>query len=980
MSGCGWSRIHLALALIFSVLSHANAACNLCNTSLSFVTAKAGRVSGLRITFLLDDVFEQLDTVTFKLPEFSRADGTEDLSNIVDASGTVGIAAFTLARWNEPNSLLTLTHITPVTIPAKTLISLLVRADAGIALPVNGVVGDDPNFQIRTDTRYQNTVFEPILSTQAVGVLYNTSLTYGSEEPNGVTSLDVNFTFSANLQPGDTITLLLDSFTIGSTTTFTSSATICSDPYLVSKSCSSGNISGIASSPGGGVSVSFAFSDPVLELESVTLLIPSSVGISLPPLGTSENNPLLTIQTDALEGPVETHPIESSEYVPRITLSYDPPRAGTGECDQHSVADGSCLTFVDEGTDITFTMTYSLAMAANDTVVLSLPSFTRSTYQQTLPSAPITEIPCVSCNVANFALTGTSAAVLRGGSWNEATETLTVTFGAAVASQRLISFTIPASVGLILPFPAIKDDPALTYEVQAAAGTLSATPITSSPAIGAFVESVGASQFASTSLSMAEARVGVPGSLTLVFKLTSDLATGQCIGFCGTQDGVPIVASVVREVIGPELVLLTLPGFSRAGGDIGLIPTDSSSFSTASWDESSSVLKLSSSAATPGGTEVTVTIGPSAGIRVPTSGLELNTNALKIATNAAIGPVVNTAVAGVQAVGFLSNTALSVSPRKAGVAVEINVTVTYSQFIRATESFTLSLPGYTRDSTLPTTLTVSAWVGGTDFAVYADWAPAGPSITLVVGAGGIAAGSELLVIIGESNGIVLREEGMAALAPRKLWRARNAAAVPGGWLLAELAFYADKACTQRLFPLDPAASNVASVGAGLASLDACRNFTFAPASSGGCGANNSNTRAAFVGELAACKEILCTVGFFPEYLVGQGAAGAYILGRGHGCVVGDGGLPSAFSAGADEICVASTLPAAHATDNSSQTFWWAGVDSSNATATLEGYVGVEFSDPEAVACVGVEQGMLTEGANYSASSVIIEARDRKSVV
>eukprot|EP00961_Rhodomonas_salina_P190243 2566726-Rhodomonas_salina.1 len=37
----------------------------------------------------------------------------------------------------------------------------------------------------------------------------------------------------------------------------------------------------------------------------------------------------------------------------------------------------------------------------------------------------------------------------------------------------------------------------------------------------------------------------------------------------------------------------------------------------------------------------------------------------------------------------------------------------------------------------------------------------------------------------------------------------------GGWLLAELAFYADKACTQRLFPLDPAASNVASVGAGL---------------------------------------------------------------------------------------------------------------------------------------------------------------------
>lgn len=110
MSGCGWSRIHLALALIFSVLSHANAACNLCNTSLSFVTAKAGRVSGLRITFLLDDVFEQLDTVTFKLPEFSRADGTEDLSNIVDASGTVGIAAFTLARWNEPNSLLTLSE------------------------------------------------------------------------------------------------------------------------------------------------------------------------------------------------------------------------------------------------------------------------------------------------------------------------------------------------------------------------------------------------------------------------------------------------------------------------------------------------------------------------------------------------------------------------------------------------------------------------------------------------------------------------------------------------------------------------------------------------------------------------------------------------------------------------------------------------------------------------------------------------------
>eukprot|EP00961_Rhodomonas_salina_P238984 3229135-Rhodomonas_salina.1 len=62
--------------------------------------------------------------------------------------------------------------------------------------------------------------------------------------------------------------------------------------------------------------------------------------------------------------------IDASSVFPYVAVLLTVMRmlqAGTGECDQHSVADGSCLTFVDEGTDITFTMTYRSALLLPDT-------------------------------------------------------------------------------------------------------------------------------------------------------------------------------------------------------------------------------------------------------------------------------------------------------------------------------------------------------------------------------------------------------------------------------------------------------------------------------------------------------------------------------------------------------------------------------------------------------------------------------------
>eukprot|EP00286_Rhodomonas_abbreviata_P013957 CAMPEP_0181340756 /NCGR_PEP_ID=MMETSP1101-20121128/30023_1 /TAXON_ID=46948 /ORGANISM="Rhodomonas abbreviata, Strain Caron Lab Isolate" /LENGTH=1549 /DNA_ID=CAMNT_0023451941 /DNA_START=215 /DNA_END=4865 /DNA_ORIENTATION=+ len=927
---------------------------------------EAGRAAAITFKFIYDKTFQRGDTVTINVPGFSSASNTF-FSPVV--SNDMAFSAFLAGTWDAATNLITLTHLFDP-IAAFTEITVTIGTGAQIELPLDGIVADDPAYQIRTDTHHENTNFRPLDSTEPIGVLYNTSLTYSPKLPSYPSQIALNFTPSANLMPGDSVFLSLAQFSLAtSPISFNASAIICENPLLLSKACSHGNLSGTASETGGIVTVTFSLWDIVYGLESVSLWIDAAVGITLPELGSSENNALLTLATDSAAGPVgKGQIIESSDFVSQIGLSYDPPKAGTGECLTHSEIDGSCLTWRDEGVDITFSLTDISVMAANDIILLTLPNFTRSTLRQTLPGDPITSIPCTSCDLDLFTLTGISSGTVQQASWSEANARLTVFINGSVPAYGLVSFTIPSSAGLVLPAPLQENWPALKAHVLTAAGTGTENPIPVSVGVGAFVSVRGDDKYASTSFGMPGARAGFPGALNISFTLTGAISTGQCVSFCGTEDGNPIPASVNREVIGPEVVTIELQGFRRLGGDLGHIETSSARFGFASWEESRSILTLTSTANTPGGMAVNVVIPASAGIMLPSDGMRKNVNLLSIATNAESGPVPGTAVAEVQPVGYLISSSLAVAPLKAGVPVEINVTLAYSQKILARETFRVELPGFSRDDALPAVLSVQSWKGGVDFEVYADWDTTGtaPAVNLVMGAGGVDAGSELLVAISIANGITLRESGMAKVARRKFWRVANADAVAGGWLVAEVSFFRDAACSERLVPL--AGGEVASMGEGLPAHGPCSLVLAAPA--GGC---PNGTRSATVAELAACKQVLCDVNAFPEYLVAEGAS-AHLLGRGYGCTVSGGAAPAALG-NADLACTNATLPAAHATDNSSRTWWWAGSSAGDANGTTAGagYVGVELSAEESVQCAVVEQGVMEDGAAYAASEGLVQA-------
>jgi len=978
----GW----MLLAMVLAMLAGNAGACTLCNTTLSFSVPKAGRATGITVEFRYTHIFEREDTVTVHLPGFTRQAGSTGTSLLsTTTTNALGLSAFSTASWDQEAEILVLSHLLPVVIPADTLLAVTVGAGANIRLPALGVPAAAPSIEIKADTGKPpyNVPFAPFARIPPVGVILNTTLSFAPDLPNYPTGIALDLTPSFPISPGDTISLALTDFAVAGERYFSAAASICTDAFSRFEACSAGTVNGRANPTSSGVKVAFNFSDTVDAFERVRLVIPASVGIKIPIAGSLINNGALTLTSDAVAGPVLAQKIESSEAVSQVALSYAPPRGATGECARHDLQTGECLAWVDEGVDITFALTRTITFEANDTVSLKLPGFSRRRPRQALPQDAASAVECApNCNLASIALGGLSAATVPRGVWDEATNLLTLVFSGALAFDQLIHVTIPASASIFPPaFGLTTNQANLRYGVQAAAGVQSLATITSSPAVGAFVLAApGVSEGFRASSSLAysgKPTASLPLSMLLNFTMTGAVtATGRCLRYCGTTAGQPLVASRNRAVFGAATISLSLPGFSRRGGDLAHFSltgvggaSESSTFKSGSWIESSTTLVLTASEAALAGSVHTVAVPAALGIRLPSSGVTRNLAALKIETDTAAGPVTPTAIAVSPAIGALSNMSIVFEPRKAGVPVAVTIRVLLNRFIAAREIFRVALPGFTRSPGLASEIPVEATADGTRVQIYADWeepalGPAGsgpPALNFVVGAGGLATGSLVEVMIPITAEIVSRPAGNPVVAPKRYWRVVMETPVAAAWAVHEINFFQDSACiipvathSQGAFSSSPAPPGPPT---------SCAALQFANETAG-CPAN---TRPAHLAELEACKRFLCSSAM-PEYLNVEGDS-AHMLGSAYGCTPNAGASPLP---GGDFLCASLHPPASNAFDALSETVWLSNGNLTGAMAR-DAFVGMDFGPggEVSVRCVSVEQAHAN--ASLAGSAVTVQA-------
>jgi hypothetical protein len=1025
--GPGHAVLTLAAVLIVAAgLPGAQAQCELCQTGLKFIAPVAGKAVPMIVQLRFKHKFVQGDSVVLKLPGFIRDAGSTTAYAAVSALDGDGnpSPAFTAASWDEAGKLLTLHHINPIQVVANTLLRVTVPKNIGVRLPGGGAVANSTEYKIRAAAVAAATEFEPLKQTEPVGVLYNSSVTFEPALPLTTAALTLNFTLSIRMDAGENATLELPSFTVNRTSVVTCGMVVCSNIWDLRRTCSEGSIDVEVSTRGASVMITLMLADTVRDLESVTVTVPTSAGITTPAFSAANNYDLL-LASKSLAGPVLPAPVEASNEIPRYSLFYRPAKAATGECASHDLATGSCTAWQSEQAELNVNIVLDRAIAPGQQVLLQLPGFSRKVARQSLPTAPIDrQCSGASCDSTIVPL-GSSSNFVPSAQWNESKTTLTFALNASLPSNWLVSVTIPASAGLHLPITGVAlVQTSISFEhVEAAVQNAPVNPY--APAVGAFVRSSAeGSLYASSGLLLMNDRAGaVAGRLNFTF--TAGLATSQCVAFCGTKDHAPLPFSVKREIMGPVTLILTLPGFSRAGGNLDHFEIPHSpNFAHASWIESSSTLVLTATGANAGGTLVSVPIPQGAGISLPVDGVTRNSARLRIATNSLAGPVINTSIGYSTAIGSITDASVSFSPSKAGVPVTITLSFSFSQYIAAREYFTVTLPGFARPHGLAATFAISATVDGVTRPLWGEWFGTGtdPKLRMTAGAGGFAGNTKIRAVVSQSEQIFLRESGMPQVVARKYWRVVNNSAVKHGWSVAELRLYSDSACTKHInTPLSVNA--LGSSGAGTLAtgttwenvgttrpaagreivnvdlanaLASKNNFTqdqfnafgvydlrvddfiasdasyFKPAllvpmtcntfvySTGPC---PSGYRRARFAEIAGCKLALCHIGARPEYLVAQGD-GAYFLGAGYGCMVLTG---NTTHTNADSICLPRVASAYNAFDNQSASSWVHFADANSS----EIYVGMQFETLVSVQCAMVEQERFDD--NWAVSSVALQS-------
>jgi hypothetical protein len=262
-------------------------------------------------------------------------------------------AAVTSVAWDALRSELSLFAVLPIAARQNT--TVLIPSGVGLRLPLAGLPLGDAG--LRISSRVVSLVpSSPVLRFPPVGRFIESSLRFSRFN----TSVNTSEPVPLPVAPGDAVALHL---------TFSANMAIAAgDSITLALSGFSGNFSGVSllggnwTVEGGDNSLVFTSGLDVAAGGAVTLVIPQSANLTLPPRGLTANTTDLTIAFNGSSGPVQPAPLSASESVGLLTRR---PRARFSK------------TVAGEVSALHLTFSFAAATLAPGAVAnISLPGFT----------------------------------------------------------------------------------------------------------------------------------------------------------------------------------------------------------------------------------------------------------------------------------------------------------------------------------------------------------------------------------------------------------------------------------------------------------------------------------------------------------------------------------------------------------------------------------------------------------------------------
>ncbi len=590
----------------------------LAGTKLEFgAGAGAGLITAanLTVTPAFPQGFGIGDILTLSLPGFRLNTTRATIPVISVPPGKV----LDTASWSESNGVAKISMTIAEAVTTATMFSA--TQDGGLIVPRIGVQKDLPNIKFSAKLLGMGTISETsLLSVQPVGALYSSpQFIFNPPQASTAAEITVKMTAYMPLGPGDIISFKLDGFT-GVTNTEPIAVESLPDRTYIPKASWSLETRTLAMTVGSPI--------PIPPGTPLTITIPSSSTVAVPVDGI----PLPPSCASSLHTDCPLMFQVSSPYglvVPTPVYDYAP----------IGVFSTSILTctprVASERTQITVNFTYVRPISPGDTLELVLREF---------------KYP---------PLVGTTK-VLPGSVFDQGDIVTTPAFvafafdavRAAPANKQQI-LTIPISTGVLIPmFGVSYEAPSMFISMNAAAGKAPVAAVTSSPSIGAFLESqVVVDPLTSGSIC----------EIILTFTPTMPIAVGEH------------VIITLTGFLGPLVTTTNVTNLQIADNRKQTRIGNTSHFRSGTWSLRSRRFVMVVAEPVLGGIRQYVSIPRSAGLRVPASGMEGYKFASTIETDAAKGKVDPTLIfskTNVSAV--LSKTAFEIVTREAGAPSELH--------------------------------------------------------------------------------------------------------------------------------------------------------------------------------------------------------------------------------------------------------------------------------------------------------------------
>jgi hypothetical protein len=647
--------------------------------------AAPGLAASVHLHFTFNKDLLAGETVSIELVGFR----TEVPENTLLPTGN---AQFKAARWVGASEQIVLTA--DYIVLGSMRVELTLDEDMfGLRMPQGGVIKDSPIFRLSTDAREGPIHRSALKHDLSLGSFLYSSLEFSLPMAGHVSDIIVRFTATAPLLPGDQVEISLPGFSSLEGYPGGDLPLYCTVPdacILCKSICDRQNraagidfliipneqLGGRWAGPKQPFQAAWSQTYPdqrlvlavtcgmhIDALEPVHVIVPSTVGITLPRTAIVQNDPSFVILSTARSGAV---PAMNFQSVPPMGALLDNAIPPTSVVLKYYDVDGNPKVTPGQVVELEITFPIGMNVMQGEIFDVELPGFAGADTE--------------TCSERRSLVV---SLWFERASWNTSSSSLALTASTDISKGTLVFVNVPASFALTIPLNGLEENhPALRLGGQFKTGPVMPTAISKSPAVSVLTD---------RSLIVSPPLVGTDTLLVISFRHTAHL----------------------RPLRVGEIVTFFIPGMlsSKAQDELVQMNGNNNPFESARWNKAHGKLHLRVGR-TVNGTAVHVSIPASQGLRLPNSGMQADGAFLLLDED--VGSVLPTALRALP-VGFLGYDArISFTGAQtistilyAGGSIAALIRFTPSVQIRARERIQVSMAGFTAPGGLVPSMEVS---------------------------------------------------------------------------------------------------------------------------------------------------------------------------------------------------------------------------------------------------------------------------------